>query len=118
MDRKVGVNVLGIEQFELGHHHGGPQDHSRIIRLTYVDEIYTKLCIATYSAWEVLEEESNIRVVTKTGSIQMSPLSHPKIQEIEDYAKAMDAVDIEYDRIDAVMGGFPQYTLKELIDAL
>lgn len=101
MDRNVGVNVLGIEQFELGHHHGDPQDHSRIIRLTYVDEIYTKLCIETYSAREVLEEESKIRVVTKTGSIRMFPLSYWKVQKIEDYAKAMDAVDIEYDRIDA-----------------
>lgn len=25
--------VLGIEQFELGHHRGASQDHSRIIRL-------------------------------------------------------------------------------------
>ena len=29
--RRKGVEVLGIEQFELGHHHGGSQDHSRII---------------------------------------------------------------------------------------
>lgn len=118
--RRAGADVLGIEQFELGHHHGGSQDHSRIIRLTYVDEIYTKLTLATYDAWAVLEEESNVRVVTKSGSIQLSPVSHPNIHEIEDYARAMDAVDIDYDRIDAgeVMRRFPQFTLKEPVDAL
>lgn len=30
-----GEEVLGIERFELGHHNGGSQDHSRIIRLRY-----------------------------------------------------------------------------------
>ena len=39
--RRAGTGVLGIEQFELGHHHGGSQDFSRIIRLTYFHEDYT-----------------------------------------------------------------------------
>ncbi len=32
---KGGEEVLGIDQFELGHPNGGSQDHSRIIRLRY-----------------------------------------------------------------------------------
>ena len=35
LSRKAGREVLGIEQFELGHVRGESQDHSRIIRKTY-----------------------------------------------------------------------------------
>ena len=33
--RTAGAEVLGIEQFGLGHDRGESQDHSRIIRLSY-----------------------------------------------------------------------------------
>ena len=33
--RVAGRDVLGLEQFELGHVRGESQDHSRIIRLSY-----------------------------------------------------------------------------------
>ena len=29
---RAGVSVLGLEQFELGHHRGASHDHARIIR--------------------------------------------------------------------------------------
>ncbi len=35
LSRRAGAEVLGLEQFELGHDHGESQDHSRIIRLSY-----------------------------------------------------------------------------------
>ncbi|CAG2206651.1 unnamed protein product [Mytilus edulis] len=31
LSKKAGIDVLGLEQFELGHHNGGSQDHSRIM---------------------------------------------------------------------------------------
>ena len=33
--RRFGPDVLGLEQFELGHANGASQDHSRIIRYSY-----------------------------------------------------------------------------------
>jgi len=33
--RRAGGDVLGLEQFALGHDQGASEDHSRIIRLTY-----------------------------------------------------------------------------------
>jgi len=33
--RRLGADVLGLEQFEIDHSRGGSQDHSRIIRLSY-----------------------------------------------------------------------------------
>ena len=35
LSRRAGTEVLGLEQFELGHVRGESQDHSRIIRLSY-----------------------------------------------------------------------------------
>jgi sarcosine oxidase len=120
LSRRAGAEVLGLEQFELGHVHGGSQDHSRIIRLTYHHEDYTRLTPHTYPAWAALEEESAVQVVTKTGSIELASKDGLAQQDIETYARAMDAADIPYDRFDAdeVMHRYPQFRLDEEVDAL
>ncbi|CAG2205547.1 unnamed protein product [Mytilus edulis] len=82
------IDVLGLEQFELGHHNGGSQDHSRIIRLAYHDNRYTKLTPDTYKAWEAVEKESGLQLVYNTGGVQFTrkdEMSHV----IDAYAKAM-----------------------------
>jgi sarcosine oxidase len=118
--RRAGAEVLGLEQFELGHHHGGSQDFSRIIRLTYHHQDYTRLTPHTYMAWATLEEESAVQVVTKTGSIELALLDSPHRREIDIYAGAMDAADIPYERFDGdeVMRRFPQFRIEQAVDAL
>lgn len=118
--RRAGAEVLGLEQFELGHIHGGSQDHSRIIRLTYHHEDYTRLTPHTYTAWATLEEESAVKVVTKTGSIELALQDGLYQKDIELYARAMDAAGIPYERIkgDEVMRRFPQFKLTQEVDAL
>jgi len=104
----------------LGHHHGGSQDFSRIIRLTYHHQDYTRLTPHTYTAWATLEEESAVQVVTKTGSIELALLDSPHRREIDIYAGAMDAADIPYERFDGdeVMRRFPQFRIEQAVDAL
>ncbi len=118
--RRAGADVLGLEQFELGHRHGGSQDHSRIIRLTYHHEDYTRLTPHTYTAWSTVEEESAVNIVTKTGSIEMALKDGPYQKDIEVYAGAMDAADIPYERFggDEVMRRYPHFKLAEEVDAL
>ena len=118
--RRAGREVLGLEQFQLGHHNGGSQDYSRIIRLTYHDAKYTALTPHTYTAWAALEEESSVRVVTKTASVEFAVKNGPYQRDIEMYAQAMDAANIPYERINAdeVMRRYPQFHLKEEVDAL
>jgi sarcosine oxidase len=118
--RRAGAEVLALEQFELGHEHGSSQDHSRIIRLTYHHDKYTRLTPHTYLAWETLEEESAIQLVFKTGSIELALAGGPHQQEIDIYAAAMDAAGIAYERFggDEVMRRFPQFTIKREVDAL
>jgi sarcosine oxidase len=120
LSRRAGAEVLGLEQFQLGHAHGGSQDHSRIIRLTYHHEDYTRLTPHTYTAWATLEEESAVRVVTKTGSIELAAKDGLAQKDIETYARAMDAADIPYERFgaDEVMRRYPQFKLDEEVDAL
>ncbi len=118
--RRAGGEVLGLEQFPLGHPHGGSHDHSRIIRLTYHHENYTRLTPHTYTAWATLEEESAVRVVFKTGSIEMALRGSTHLHEIEIYSSAMDSAGIPYERLDGdeVMRRFPQFRIREEVAAL
>ena len=118
--RRAGANVLGLEQFELGHVHGGSQDYSRIIRLTYHHRDYTRLTPHTYRAWSTLEEESAVKVVTKTGGIEMALKGDVYQRDVEAYAEAMDAADIPYERLggDEIMHRYPQFKIKEEVDGL
>src|SRR5215470_7782629 len=67
----AGSQVLGLEQFGLGHDRGESQDHSRIIRLSYHAPAYTALTPHTYAAWREVEEESGVRLVLKTGGLDL-----------------------------------------------
>ena len=51
LSREAGKEVLGLEQFTLGHDKGSSEDHSRIIRLSYHAPEYTTLTPHTYEAW-------------------------------------------------------------------
>ena len=43
LSERAGDAVLGLEGFAHGHHRGGSQDHSRIIRLSYHAAEYAAL---------------------------------------------------------------------------
>ncbi len=118
--RRAGADVLGLEQFALGHIHGGSQDHSRIIRLTYHHANYTRLTPHTYLAWRTLEEESGIQVVHKTGSVELAAKHSPHIREINLYADAMDAAAIPYERFDGdeLMRRYPHFHVQEAVEVL
>ncbi|MDW8326084.1 MAG: N-methyl-L-tryptophan oxidase [Anaerolineales bacterium] len=118
--RRAGGEVLGLEQFPLGHPHGGSQDHSRIIRLTYHHADYTRLTPYTYSAWATLEEESGVKVVYKTGSVELAYKDGPHMRELEIYASAMDAAGIPYERFDGdeLMRRYPQFRLSRDVAVL
>ncbi|MBV7329944.1 N-methyl-L-tryptophan oxidase [Chloroflexi bacterium TSY] len=118
--RRAGADVLGLEQFELGHHKGGSQDHSRIIRLTYHDAKYTALTPHTYDAWATLEEESAVQVVTNTGSIEWANAHSSYTKDVQVYADAMEAANIPYERFgaDEVMRRYPQFKFEQEVDAL
>ncbi|MEM9004648.1 MAG: N-methyl-L-tryptophan oxidase [Cyanobacteria bacterium P01_F01_bin.86] len=120
LSKRVGADVLGIEQFPLFHHNGGSQDYSRIIRLSYHQEKYARLTPFTYQAWATIAEESGVSPVTKTGGVTLAYRDRPYRQGVEDYATAMDRADIPYDRMDAdeLRHRFPQFCPQEEVVAL
>lgn len=68
-----GVDVVGFEQFELGHVRGASHDHSRIIRRSYHTPGYVELTAAAYDAWEQVARDGDEPIVTRTGGIDLFP---------------------------------------------
>jgi len=116
--RRLGANVLGIEQFDIGHPYGGSQDHSRIIRLMYHDARYTALTPSTYTAWADVEEESGLQLVVKTGGVEIAAPDY--VHDIDRYAAAMDAAAIPYERFgaDELRRRYPQFNVADDVSVL
>ena len=71
---KRGLNVLGIEQFEIPHTLGSSHGLTRIIRLAYYEDLsYVPLLRRSYELWAQLEREFGEQLLYQTGSIDMGP---------------------------------------------
>lgn len=114
LSRRLGGEVLGIEQFSLGHPYGGSQDHSRIIRLAYDDPAYAALAPHTFVAWREVEAESGIQLVHQTGSLILGPDPDLEVSLVDHYAQAMTRSGIPFQALDAqeTMQRFPQFKLR------
>jgi sarcosine oxidase len=113
LSRRFGDRVLGLEQFELGHSNGAGQDHSRIIRLSYHRPDYVRLAKRAYETWADVEKDSGVRIVTRTGGLDVAP--RDSAIPLSDYMNAMAAENVPYDHLDAaeIMRRWPQWRLGE-----
>jgi sarcosine oxidase len=111
--RRHGDRVIGLEQFEIGHHNGASQDHSRIIRLSYHRPDYVRLARRAYETWASVEAEAGTRVVTRTGGLDLFPVG-AAIPEL-DYSGSMTAEGVPFERLDAAetMRHWPQWRLDD-----
>ncbi|MEZ0110536.1 monomeric sarcosine oxidase [Catenulispora sp. EB89] len=113
--------VLVIEQFALGHGFGASEDHSRIIRHTYHAAKYATLTQAAYDAWAEVEEESGVRLVHKTGGLDLA-VSGTEAAEVElrNYRAAMDVSGVGYEVLDAVeiRKRWPQWRIGDDVEGL
>jgi sarcosine oxidase len=116
--RRLGGDVLGVEQFEPGHPRGGSEDHSRIIRLSYHTPAYVELAKAAYEAWEQVEVDSGEQLILRTGGLDLAP-SGASIG-LDDYRESMTAASVPFAELDAaeVMRRWPQWRLSEDVTAL
>src|SRR6476620_1649390 len=87
--RRVGAEVLGLEQFELGHVRGESQDHSRIIRLSYHEPHYVELAKHAYRAWAEVERDAGEQLVLKTGGLDLGP--RESAISLANYSDSLDA---------------------------
>jgi sarcosine oxidase len=116
--RRLGGDVLGVEQFELGHPRGGSEDHSRIIRLSYHTPAYVALAKAAYAAWEQVEVDSGEQLILRTGGLDLAPAGASI--GLDDYRTSMTAASVPFEELDAaeVMRRWPQWSLSEDVTAL
>jgi sarcosine oxidase len=111
--RRAGADVLGLEQFDIGHDRGASQDHSRIIRRSYHSPAYVRLADAAYNAWSALEQDSDLELILKTGGLDLWP-SGAAIP-MDDYTTAMAACGVPFELLQApeIMRRWPQFKLED-----
>ena len=116
--RTAGAEVLGLEQFELGHLRGESQDHSRIIRLSYHTPAYVRLAKRAYESWAELEKEAKESVVLRTGGLDIGP--RQSAIQLATYAESMHSEGVEYESLEAaeIMRRWPQFRLTDEIHGL
>jgi sarcosine oxidase len=115
LSRRLGGEVLGIEQFELGHDRGGSQDHSRIIRYSYHRPDYVRLAQRAYDCWSAVEEASGDQLVYRVGGLDLFP-ENGAIPP-EDYTASLDACGIAWERLEAaeIMRRWPVWKLPDSV---
>jgi len=112
-----GVNVVGFEQFELGHVRGASHDHSRIIRRSYHTPEYVRLTSQAYDAWNSVEADSGRQIITNTGGIDLFPpgaaIDHAN------YSSSLAAEGVPFDWIDGneVCRRWPTFADGTLVNA-
>ena len=116
--RRAGGDVLGLEQFELGHVRGESQDHSRIIRLSYHTPGYVELAKHAFLGWAEVEREAGEQLVLRTGGLDFGPRNGAI--PLSNYSDSMDAAGVRYERLDAgeMMRRWPQLSLTDDIHGL
>lgn len=116
--RRAGTEVLGLEQFALGHDQGGSHDHSRIIRLSYHTPGYVELAKAAYQAWAELEADANERLILKTGGLDLFPAGGAI--PMADYTGSLRAAGVPFELLDAAetMRRWPQWRLPDDVQVL
>ena len=118
LSRTLGDGVLGLEQFELDHVRGASADHSRIIRLSYHRPAYVRLARRAYESWAVVEAESEDRIVTVTGGLDLWPdgAAIPK----SDYTESLTTEGVPYELLDAaeVRHRWPQWRIGDDVTAM
>jgi len=118
LSRRAGADVLGLEQFELGHVRGESQDHSRIIRLSYHTPEYVELAKHAYKAWAEVERDAGEQLVLRTGGLDFGP--RESAIPLTNYSGSMDAAGVAYEHLDAaeIRRRWPQFTVTDDIHGL
>jgi sarcosine oxidase len=118
LSRRVHNEVLGLEQFEIGHGRGASQDHSRIIRLSYHTPAYVQLAREAYQTWAFLENDSGERLILKTGGLDLGPRNSPF--SLAGYADSLRVCSIPFEMLDAreIMRRWPPFRLTDEVQGL
>ncbi|WP_418282260.1 N-methyl-L-tryptophan oxidase [Halorubrum sp. DTA98] len=108
-----GLDVLGLERYDVPHDRGSSHGSTRIIRRTqYEDPAYVPLVDSAYERWRDLEEQTGRDLLSVTGGIDAGP---PGSRIVTGSQAACEAHGIDHERLSAaaVNDRFPGYDLPE-----
>ncbi|MDS0295025.1 N-methyl-L-tryptophan oxidase [Halogeometricum luteum] len=108
-----GLDVVGIERFDIPHAKGSSHGVTRIIRRAYYEHpSYIPLIERAYELWEELDESSGRDILHRTGSIDAGAPDNPVF---EGSKRSCEEYDIPYEELTGaeVNERFPGYELPE-----
>ncbi|NUT02556.1 MAG: N-methyl-L-tryptophan oxidase [Hamadaea sp.] len=108
-----GLDVVGVDRFTPPHDRGAHAGGTRIIRMTYAEgAAYVPLLHRTYQLWWELEQESEVRLVTPTGGLN---LGRPESATVSGALTSARAHGLAYELLDAdaIRRRFPQFRPAE-----
>ncbi len=109
---RLGADVVGIEQFRMGHGLGSSHGHSRAFRNFYGDALYVEMAEAALPLWQELEARSGERLLTLTGLLQFAGPGNPVLTQ---KVGVMEALGRPHEMLSAaeVAARFPTLRLPE-----
>ncbi len=109
---RLGADVIGIDQFRIGHALGSSHGHSRAYRNFYHDAIYVEMAEAALPLWRELEARSGEHLLTLTGLLQFGRRGS---DALERKIAVMAALGRAHERLTAadVAARFPALRLPE-----
>lgn len=113
-----GVDVLGIERYDIPHARGSSHGVNRIIRRQqFEDPVYVPLVERAFEGWEALEETHDRQLLYRVGSVDFGPADG---DIVEDSKRSCEDHGIEYELLTGaeLTGRFPGYEIPEDYRAL
>lgn len=106
----AGHEVVGFEQFRIGHERGSSHGESRIIRYTYADPLYTQLMSEAYPLWAALEAEAREELFVRCGGLYFGRADH---RDLDAVAEALGACGLPFEDLTPreVGARFPAFRL-------
>lgn len=95
---RMGHQVVGFEQFHMGHAYGSSHGTSRAIRYAYRDPFYTMWMRESFRLWAELEQESGAKLYERTGILLLGDSQSEYLAQV---AASLDECEVEYALLDA-----------------
>ena len=108
-----GANVVGLEQFKIGHEKGSSAHQSRAFRMAYAEhENYVPLLKRSRELWLEINEHVEKPIFYETGGLYISNISTGLVQ---DSIAAANAHDVPYELLDkkAINERFPIFKVPD-----
>jgi sarcosine oxidase len=108
-----GLDVVGLERYDVPHAQGSSHGYSRIIRLAYHEHpSYVPLLRAAYEEWRDLEAERGVSLLHETGSIAGGP---PGSEIFEGARRSCRENDLDHEVLSGaeLNDRFPGYDVPE-----